>query len=708
MNIMYIELHDESADGAIFYRNVYDLGEIPELIPYDINTPLELSGKKLGYYDNTNPSVVQNYAETYGLPLTDESDGNILTDSIFPVPGTGQYEYKCYNENPESFEQLTIGTKPDDFDTNPHYCWFTNWTAPDGNNYYCQVPSAKMTWSATEQYWYDKEHKISKRIFAGPISFYISKLIDCDVSYWNNTRAWIQWGANVVRAGSGYPNTASFIDIPAAHNCMTYNDDAIKYGQYEEYIWDRTNMPSSSGGLTMNGNLCCSCFFVKCSRNNIDYVGIGILQKTYDYFGGAFTRLSLRVINADIFGDIIHEGEPPEPPTPENWGDDSTTGGGNGTFENNSDNRGDGDGKYFYDSDAGTGIIININSNLTTALSLNAAHGMNIHQILTDHMRYIYEQLYTSDYIEIFQNAMYNPLSAILNLHMIPQEFINATSTTGNSTHLTASGYDISQHIESAHSGVNANYPTLNAVSHYHVGKLAIRKYFDAYPDFAPYTKMILHLPFCGTIEIDTNAAMWGEIAVDYLCDLTNGNCVAFVWCNDKDGHKTYKYTATGNCGYSMPLYAYNQDGSAVQKMINSAFNIAVGGITGNISSIGKGVASIADSALDMAFSNRNTQIIGNISGNNSMISDVVCYLEIIRPVWINPAEYKMLSGIPSELSGKLSAIKNYPLDENPTPCDGYTVVSSIELETVDATQDEKNEIETLLKSGVYIRGELL
>lgn len=716
---MYIDLHDGNAEGAVFYRRVYDLGEINDLNVSQITIPFSIAGNNVGVYDISNPTLIEQFATDFNLPLNDAEDGNILTDSIFPVEDQGQYVYTCYKENPESFEQVQVGVKPDDFDTNPHYCWYTNWRAADGNTYYCQVPAAKIPWNENAQYWYDKEHRISKRIYAGPISFYISKLIDCDIGYYNNTRAYIQWGSNVEQgSGMGYQNTANFTPNPPEHNCLTFNDDPIQYGVYDSYVFDRTNMPSSSGGLTMNGDLCCSCFFVKCVKDDEEYVGVGILQKTYSYFGGGFTRLSLRVINAGIYGSIIHDGEPPNPPTPEGtWGENIQPNIPNGTYQGTSDSK---PSNYTIQKiSERTEKIQTLFKNITGVFSIYLLGYSTTPVIQTeswDSLTKVYRVLYSSDYITRYGQSLYNPLSAVLSVQLMPFDFVYRAlfGAWGSTTKkLTISGYNVSDKIAELYSETAPQYQYLKPTISFELGSWDVEKYFDSYADFAPFTRIYLHLPFIGKLEVDTNAVAHGKLTIIYHVDMISGNIVAEIWCKDREGNSQFVHTANGNCAYSIPMYSMNQDGSAVGKLLHSAVGTGLAAITGNVGGVLAGAVGMGTAAIESTLASKSTAISGELGGNNSLLTSYMCWAEIIRPVIVNNMHYKMLHGIQSYASNRLndSGQEQYPSGlpiDNGIPYDGFVAVESIELDSVHATEKEKEMLRSILARGIHIRASLL
>ena len=101
----------------------------------------------------------------------------------------------------------------------------------------------------------------------------------------------------------------------------------------------------------------------------------------------------------------------------------------------------------------------------------------------------------------------------------------------------------------------------------------------------------------------------------------------------------------------------------------------------------------------------------GTVGGTNAMISPNQVYLELISPNWTNNMYHQKLKGIPADMSHciadcgqEVSSNTGLPIPTG-IPYDGYLEIDSIDLEEVDATDTEKQEIENLLKSGVYIRG---
>ena len=380
----------------------------------------------------------------------------------------------------------------------------------------------------------------------------------------------------------------------------------------------------------------------------------------------------------------------PTPPDPGSWGDDSEPAGGDGTFTAASDNR---PGSTIF-SDA------NVSAWIQTLDDIYCSDAYNIYQLQNQTLGDVLGTFYGTDFWSRWENYRFNPLSAVLALHEIPAALRADVRQTGTPPadiykNLTAAGFDISAHMQTPQ-----QFPVLRSIKVHQVGGKVhdlmdtVGKYFGAYPDFAPYTRMILHLPYIGALELDTNACMYGTLDIRYVCDNTNGNVAAFVICKDRTGAETAKYVQTGNCAVSIPLFAQTQNGAAVGKMLSGAVSGIAGLAVGNPQMIIGGVSELGSGAIGQMTASVGTSHTGGVSGNMAAVTDSVCWLEVIRPQWCNPHDFPALNGLTLNVSGTLSDLG----------CTGRTVVSAIESDGIQATEPEIAEIERLLRSGVFIK----
>ena len=405
-----------------------------------------------------------------------------------------------------------------------------------------------------------------------------------------------------------------------------------------------------------------------------DFYGYALLDMTEDT-GGVPRTVRVAAFSENFWGDSIEPIIPPDPSGPE-----STTGGGDGSWHWESDDRGGSDGEAFED-------IFDDGLRISHHNDIVQNGGINVYQINPQAVADVVGVLYGNDYFSKFVNYMYNPLSAILSYHQIPQIFIKQMKSGGSDlfADLTAGGFNITSHM-----GTPQQFAVLESLTTAHIGSVDIANVFGAFIDFAPYTQITLHLPYIGDIEIDPNVCMYGTLAVDYACDVMSGNVAAWVNVKDKDGRKTWLYQATGNCSFHVQLFSQTTDGSAVGKIVGGLIGIGAG-IAGKNLKIGlEGGVALASGLVSLE--GRQTHTSGTMAGNVSCLQDTYCYLHIQRPHWCNPADYQKLKGLPMEVSGTIASLG----------LKGFIKTARIETDGITATEPEIREIERLLQTGVF------
>lgn len=412
---------------------------------------------------------------------------------------------------------------------------------------------------------------------------------------------------------------------------------------------------------------------------NIDFIRL-------EFAGGYSEQNQLNVwISQPCYNeDIIFSDDPHPIPQEGEWGPESDRAGGDGGFDDTSDNRGD---------LTGTTISISIEQQADIVNKNLQAGGFHVYKLDDGAMAQISRVLFSQSYFGLLTVSRYNPLSAILSYHLLPAVFVPLTYNGSPQTEaVKAGGYNFNTDPDTPVQVPRQSI--IDTVSHWHVGSVDLAPYFGAFPDFAPYTAIKVHLPYVGEIMIDTNKVMHGSLAVDYTCDVLNGNVCAYVTCVDRKGHTEQVYTATGNAAYSLPIFSESQSGAAVGKLISSGVQSVFSAAGGNPTSMIGEVAGIAEAA---AFGVQHSpQVHGSFGGNVGMIGDTVCWLEIIRPQWVEPANFRQLHGIPSGIAGTLEI----------TAASGFVQLQSIETDGIaGATEQELEEIVKTMKAGIYIGG---
>lgn len=236
-----------------------------------------------------------------------------------------------------------------------------------------------------------------------------------------------------------------------------------------------------------------------------------------------------------------------------------------------------------------------------------------------------------------------------------------------------------------------------------------------SYLDYAPYTDVSIYLPWCGTVKLDTDVVMGKKVNVQYRIDVLTGSCLAHIIVDDN----VYMYV-NGNMHKEQPITNYSW-GEYNRTMINSATSLAANYATGGIVSAGSkalqagkisgdvigprtargafqsgsetGALAIGGSSLanSVTTSKVGVSISGNVGSSLGFLGPWKPFMLIKRPKpWVTETENKFL-GFPSHIEKRLQEVK------------GYAIIEEIHLSITGATVEEINEIERLLKSGVYL-----
>lgn len=250
-------------------------------------------------------------------------------------------------------------------------------------------------------------------------------------------------------------------------------------------------------------------------------------------------------------------------------------------------------------------------------------------------------------------------------------------------------------------------------------GSIDIKEYWGSFMDYEPFTKIELVLPYCGSIRLDTDEVMNSKLSIVYHVDLLTGNCIAFI--HSKRGNlNSVIAQLNGNVSYNIPI-----TGDNFSKLTSTLLGIATGGIStvaqngaastvasnapnsspkgSNVSSrytaemnanafnSSRSIATSANAVADVMSTKPSVTRSGDFSSNNGIFAIQYPYLIITRPKQSVPKSYPSHYGHLSNITETLSNLS------------GYTVIEAIHLDGVSATEEEKSELESLLYSGVIL-----
>lgn len=277
--------------------------------------------------------------------------------------------------------------------------------------------------------------------------------------------------------------------------------------------------------------------------------------------------------------------------------------------------------------------------------------------------------LWSSNFVDQILKVFSDPMQAIIGLHKVFAK--PSISGTGN----IKVGY--------LDSGVSSNivggqYTTVDC------GSVNLYEYYGNVFDYDPYTKINLYLPFIGIVPLNTGEVMRSAIHVVYHIDVLTGACLAEVKIiRDMAGGTLYQYT--GNAAVQYPISSGSYMG-----IVSGILSIA-GGIAGTIATGGAAMPVLLGAGASVGRMHTDISHSGSFSGNAGAMGIKKPYLIIDRPQSSLANNFQNYIGYPSNHTDTLGS------------CSGYVRVKEVHLEGIPATQNELNQIESILKEGVII-----
>ena len=417
-------------------------------------------------------------------------------------------------------------------------------------------------------------------------------------------------------------------------------------------------------------------------------------------------RLFLAVSNAAQ----IHVGYLPQDEDPYADGGTSEPGGGDGTFDNTSDQIDDSTMPVF--SFAGSGFCRIYNPDLSQLQNLANYlwTDTNFLQTIVNHAKQLLE----------------DPIEAIISLAMLPVAIPQGTSENVKVLFIST--------------GVSMPPATTQYVE-VDCGTYTLEEYYGSALDYNPYTQVDLFLPFIGQVSLNTDEVMGHTIGVKYRVDIVSGLCVAKVFV-DND----CMYQFSGNCAIFMPLNSADFSSylsaaiTAATALVSAGSGAAAGAAAagaeavtepavqtgGNLLTSGEslvtpqmalqyrveesvrpmyspsgseGSPSASLGEMERKFINNSAAAVmgskisfehaSHLAGNSGILGVRRPYLIINRPDMCNPEKYGKYNGRPCMMYLYLGSLS------------GYTEIQEIQLTGFSATNPELAEISKMLKGGV-------
>lgn len=272
-----------------------------------------------------------------------------------------------------------------------------------------------------------------------------------------------------------------------------------------------------------------------------------------------------------------------------------------------------------------------------------------------------------------FKKLFADPMDCIIGLGILP---VHPTVSGGANVKFGNINTNVSM------SKISSQYVELDC------GSINLSEYIGSFLDYAPYVNISIYLPYIGFRDLSPDDVMNDTIHIVYHIDVLTGGCCAMI----ETGKKGLLYSFNGSCITNVPLTAINFSG-AIQNAVS-----AIGAGVTTVAGIATGAAPLtAMGATQLLTSGANTALnskpsisrSGSMGGSAGLMSYQKPYVIINRPRMSVPDKLNKFVGNTLNVTMNLGNLK------------GFTQVELIHLDGIPCTDNERDELETLLKGGV-------
>ena len=293
---------------------------------------------------------------------------------------------------------------------------------------------------------------------------------------------------------------------------------------------------------------------------------------------------------------------------------------------------------------------------------------------------------------ESLEKLISNPFDLIIGLHMLP------ISIASSGTKAIKPGAIVS--------GISAAYTDKQIVTK-DFGTLAIAERWGSVLDYAPYTKISIHLPYIGTRTLDTDEVMGKTIGLKYKVDILSGACVAEIAV---DGSVMYEFA--GNMALDIPITAQDHRqllatlatigvtaAGAGLAALGGAGAVAGAGAAASEAAGATGitaatVAQVGNAAVGVVMAAKPTiERAGGLGSAAGWCGVQTPYILIESPEQSLPKNYMSFNGYPCNMSFTLSQLT------------GYTQCETVRFGSAHATDPEMQEVIANLQAGAVLGG---
>lgn len=303
------------------------------------------------------------------------------------------------------------------------------------------------------------------------------------------------------------------------------------------------------------------------------------------------------------------------------------------------------------------------NDNDTSDVSSGIGVLTTTFKMTKDRLQQLGRFLWGSNIFDNFSLICNNPIENIVSCKSIP---------------LSLEGVTQKIILGNVDTGVNGDKVSNNFAKQ-NIGSIAITEKYHNFLDYAPYTNVIIYLPYVGFKELDTNLVMGKTLSISYTVDIITGGCLCQITSNNV---KLYEFN--GNMGIDIPITASNR-AQVEAGYISSGIGIASSVASGNIVGAATSLINSAESQYHYAStSSPNPMCVAS--------TNRTCYVILDRPTYQTLKSFNHTKGKKCYLTKTINTLKGY------TICDEH-----IDLSGISATDSEKEELIKILSGGFFV-----
>ena len=272
-----------------------------------------------------------------------------------------------------------------------------------------------------------------------------------------------------------------------------------------------------------------------------------------------------------------------------------------------------------------------------------------------------------------------NPLNCIVSLQVFPFDITRQAGTTTQgsitlgSTQMTTTGTKVKN---------------LNSVID--IGSVKLRRHFNNFFDYEPYSTAFIYVPYCGTIQLSLNDVIGKTVNVKLLIDYISGVCTAVVFSDGipviyKNGCISQQISITGTDTATM---ASNAISSSLGLLTNTT-NLIAGGK--DVSSVINNSVNVLSSSFDYSAKRTIYQTQGANTSQINMCEPQKAYIVLNLPKFDIADEYSAFHGFRCDF---YDSVKNL---------NGYVETDRPNLSGFSATEEEKQMLSEIMTGGFYV-----